>query len=394
MNNDRPADRAAELQERAWNLQAEGKLDDAAAACQKALHLLQEDGEAESPDAANLLNDFAEIESERQNYQAALAQAERAQEIEERLGDRFAGEDAARIRARTMGLIGETCRVQGEYTRAELALQVALNIAEGEFDAASEPVAEARNNLAVLYKYCGRFEEGLWLYEQALSAVTALHGEDSLAAGVIYHNIGGILHSQRNFAAAAAPGKKAWEISQRLLGDNDPQTLADAVAYAGILDGLQKHEESEAIYRRALAVFEKIFGPEHYEVAATLHNLAAVRSARGDLDEAEQFYRRALAIKEKLLGTESPDAALTRNNLGALLIQKERPAEAAALLQSAVSILQDCLAPDHAHLAMARANLSQALLAATGPRRTPTLFPASTQLDSPRNYCLADTDFR
>ena len=62
------ADRAVELQEQAWNLQAEGKLDEAATAVRKALLVLEESGEANSPDAANLLNDFAEIESERQSF--------------------------------------------------------------------------------------------------------------------------------------------------------------------------------------------------------------------------------------------------------------------------------------------------------------------------------------
>jgi tetratricopeptide (TPR) repeat protein len=102
----------------------------------------------------------------------------------------------------------------------------------------------------------------------------------------------------------------AWEISRRVLGEDDPRTQFDPVAYAGILDGLQRYDESEAIYRRALAIFEKTFGSEHYEVAGNLHNLAAVLCARGHLQEAEQLYRRSLAIKEKLLGSEKSRCGL------------------------------------------------------------------------------------
>jgi len=355
-------DRAVELQEQAWNLQAEGKLDEAATAVRKALLLLEESGEANSPDAANLLNDLAEIESERQSFQEALALAERAQSIEDQLGDVFAGEDPAQIRARTMGLIGEICRTRGDYVRAEASLKEALRIVATEFGETSEPVADARNNLSVLYKACGRFDEGLGLYKQALNSVVKLHGEDCLSSGVIYHNIGGILHSKGDFASAEQPGRRAWEISRRLLGEDDPRTLFDAVAYAAILDGLQRYDESEAIYRRALAIFEQTFGPEHYEVASNLHNLAAVLCARGDLDQAEKLYWRALAIKEKLLGADSPDAALTLNNLGALLTRAGRPEEAGCLLQRGVTILQDRVAPDHPHLVRARANLQGALL--------------------------------
>jgi len=350
-------DHVVELQEQAWSLQAEGKLDEAATAVSNALRFLEEAGEANSPDAANLLNDFAEIESERQSFQAALALAERAHSIEDQFDDSFAGEDAAQIRARTMGLIGEICRMLGDLVRAEVSLKEALRIVSTEFGEGSEQAANARNNLAVLYKACGRFDEGLRLYQQAL-AVVEQNGGDSLASSVIYHNIGGILHAKGDFAAAEPPGQRAWEISRRLLGEDDPRTLFDAVAYAAILDGLQRYDESEAIYRRALAIFEHTFGPEHYEVASNLHNLAAVLCARGDLDQAEKLYRRALAIKEKLLGEDSPDAALTLNNLGALLKLAGRPDEAAGVLARSVAILEHRLAPDHPHLALARANLA------------------------------------
>jgi tetratricopeptide (TPR) repeat protein len=357
---------AVELQDQAWNLQSEGKLDKAASVLRKALLVLEESGEANSPDVANLLNDLAEIESERQSFQDALVLAERAHSIEDQLGDSFSGEDAAQIRARTMGLIGEICRTLGDFVRAEVSLKEALRIVAAEFGEASEEVANARNNLAVLYKACGRFDEGLHLYQKALETVVKLNDEDCLACSVIYHNVGGILHAKGDFTGAEPPGRKAWEISRRLLGERAPQTLFDAVAYAAILDGLQRYDESEAIYRGALLTFEQIFGPEHYEVASNLHNLAAVLCARGDLDDAEKLYRRALTIKEKLLGAESPDAALTRNNLGALLNRKGRPKEAAVLLQSAVEILQDRLAPDHPHLALARANLESALISLRG----------------------------
>jgi len=368
-------DRAVQLQEHAWSLQAEGKLDEAATAVRSALQILEESGEENSPDAANLLNDLAEIENQRQSFHDALSLAQRAQSVEDKLGDRFAGEDAAQIRARTMGLIGEICRTLGDYARAEVSLKEALRIVAIEFGEAAEEVADARNNLAVLYKACGRFDEGLALYRLALDSVVKLRGEDCQSCSVIYHNIGGILHAKGDFTAAEPPGKKAWAISRRLLGEDDPRTLFDAVAYAAILDGLQRYDESEAIYRRALAIFEQTFGSEHYEVASNLHNLAAVLCARGDLAQAEQLYRRALAIKEKLLGADSTDAALTLNNLGALLNLARRPEEAAGLLEHAVTVLQHRIAADHPHLVLARANLARANLARANTARANTERP-------------------
>jgi tetratricopeptide (TPR) repeat protein len=75
-------DRALELQARAWTLQAEGNLEDAFAACHEALLLTEQCEGSDSADVANLLNDLAEIECDRQKFQAALTYSERALAIE------------------------------------------------------------------------------------------------------------------------------------------------------------------------------------------------------------------------------------------------------------------------------------------------------------------------
>jgi tetratricopeptide (TPR) repeat protein len=344
------------LQEQAWSLQAEGRLDEARIACREALRRMEEADGPESADVANLLGDLAEIENERQEFETALALAGRAEVVLDSLWGRLDGETATRLRIRIQGLLGSIRRTLGDYEAAETGLLGALTEAMAGFGAASAEAVEARINLGILYKHWGRFEEGLQLYRDA----QAYTGEDTLERAAIYHNIGGILHAQGDLKGAEEPARKAWEISRKLLGEDDPRTALDAAACAVILDGLGKSDESESIYRRALLIFEKRFGPQHYEVAANLHNLAALLDTRGNPDEAEQLYRRALAIKEMLTGTESPDAALTRHNLGNLLRRAGRPADAVPLLESAVATLEKRLTPGHPHLILARENLRKA----------------------------------
>jgi len=263
--------RAVELQEQAWELQSKGRLEDARAACQEALRLIGLSERGDSPDAANLLNDLSDIELERHNLRGALALAERARSITDRLGDRFEGETAARIRGRTLELLGTAQRTLGDYSVAEADLRQALAIATSEFGGSSPEVAAAKNNLGVLFKYWGRFDEGLDLYYQAQRLIP----EGSLECARIYHNIGGILHAAGKFAAAEEPAKKAWLLSCVLLGKDDRQTILDAVAYAAVLDGLERYEESEPIYTSALICFEERYGAEHDEIAVILNNLAA-----------------------------------------------------------------------------------------------------------------------
>jgi tetratricopeptide (TPR) repeat protein len=160
-------------------------------------------------------------EQERQNFAEALALAKRAQSVEAALGEHFAGEQAAIIRARSLAIAGTIRRIQGDYAHAEDDLKSVLAISVAGFGEASEEAAEARNNLAVLYKYWGRFDEGLELYKEALAPIIATQGEISLAAATVCHNIGGILHAHGDFAAAEGPARRAWEISRRLLGEDE-----------------------------------------------------------------------------------------------------------------------------------------------------------------------------
>jgi tetratricopeptide (TPR) repeat protein len=354
-------ERTTELQEQAWALQADGKLSDALAACSEAVDLVKQSEGSESPDLANLLNDLADIQFEQQDYSAALASAELARDIELRMPNSWTGETLATIRLKTQLSLGEIRRTLGDYQRSEADLREAMSIATSEFGATSEASAVARNQLGILYKYFGRFKEGLQLYQEALKVLVETHGEQSAQVGTIYHNLGGILFAKGDLHAAESYAFKSWAISRTLWGGNDVRTMADAVAYAAILDGLQRHAESEAIYRQALEIYEAAFGPEHYEVAATLHNLAATISVSDRAEEAETHYRRALAIKKKILGDENPDVALTTNNLARLLADIGRPAEAVPLLVTAVAVLEKSLLRGHPQCASAQRNLKAAL---------------------------------
>jgi tetratricopeptide (TPR) repeat protein len=119
------------------------------------------------------------------------------------------------------------------------------------------------------------------------------------------------------------------------------------VAWAGLLDGLGRHAESEPIYRRALLAWEHLGVPE--EVAVCCNNLGALCAAQRRWPEAEAWYRRAVAIKRERLGPQHPDLALTLHNLAVLLKQMGRWAQARACITEALAICEERLAANHPH---------------------------------------------
>jgi tetratricopeptide (TPR) repeat protein len=349
---------AVELQARAWQLQAEGRLEQAFEIAEAALRCIEGADGADSPDAANLLNDLADIARQRQDFDSALGFARRARIIEYSLGTAFSGDTAAAIVGATLALLGDLYRVRGDYRRAERKHLEGLELAEATFGADSEASAVAHNYLAVLYKYAGRFREARELYKHTLGVMTRAFGPRSLQVSVVLHNIGGVSHAEGEHAAAEAPARQAWEISRELLGEEDEHAQLDATAYAAVLDGLGRYAESEPIYRRVHAAMGARYGGCHLEVAAVEHNLAAVLHECGRLDEAEALYRSALHTKMRLLDARSPDLALTLNNLGRLLRLRGRLGEAKVLAVRAAEILERSLPADHPSLIAARRNLS------------------------------------
>src|SRR5262249_33562808 len=155
----------------------------------------------------------------------------------------------------------------------------------------------------------GRFDAAERRYRAALAIMRHIEKDYGLL-GNIYHNLGGLEHARGRYARGEKWARRAVELS-RPLGEEHPRYLADVCALGGILDGQRKFDESEPIYRRAIAAYLKQFGPTHYEVAVNLNNLAAVRAARGDAAEARALYRRCLAVKQRLFGDRHPELAVT-----------------------------------------------------------------------------------
>ena len=307
---------------------------------------------------ARVLLVAASLAEQRGNYAGALNAAQQALEMLEARSTDAMTREADDLLLQAWGLAGSLQRQLAQYNEAEALLQRALDFTLEKYGEAADETSLARNQLAVLHKYTGEFEKGESLYRLALKHVLKNHGEMHALAAMLYHNLGGLFHARGDFAGGEPFGLRAWEIDRALLGEDDLVTLADAAAYAGLLDGLKRFDESEPIYERVLSAYEQHAGIDPYEIAVNLNNLANVRFARGDFQGAEQGLRQALAIKEKSLGPDHPDCALTENNLGVVLRSLGRSQEAGKLFARALAIFEARLGPHHPRTVMVRGNLT------------------------------------
>jgi tetratricopeptide (TPR) repeat protein len=354
-------ERAIELHSQAGELESRGELTAAEAACREALTIFEREEGPDSALTAQVLLTLAGILERQGRFQEAALSADRTARILESLLPRLEGDYGKLILVHALGLHGTALRQMGEYDAAEKPLKRAVDLAE-ELPSYPDELVGALNNLGVLCKFAGWFERGEAFYTRALGLAVDAFGEKHEICATLLHNIGGLEHARGEFQEAEEPLRTAWQIRRELLGEDHPDTLGDSVAYAAVLDGLERYDESLPIYQRALQLYESKFGPDHYEVAATLHNLAVVEQARGNVEQALEYCERSLSLKQRILGSQHPETALSGMSLGAMLLASGDPDGARHYLTQALMVFRSTLAADHPHIEFCRELLGAASL--------------------------------
>jgi tetratricopeptide (TPR) repeat protein len=218
--------------------------------------------------------------------------------------------------------------------------------------------------VGVACKFAGRYEEAAAAYARALPVAEALVESDPQLLATLLHNLGGLAHSRGDDASAELLARRGLTLRESCCGPEDAAVAADAAALAAILEGLERFEAAEALYRRALAIWEA--EGDDYEMGMTLNGLAAVIRFSGRALEAEPLFRRALRLLEDDRGAGHPDTATVRNNLAMLLNATGRADVALSLLETALGDLEAMVGTEHPATRDVRANRDRIAAALTG----------------------------
>ncbi len=253
---------------------------------------------------------------------------------------------------------GDALRRRGDLANAEALLRRAVRVAESQGSDldAERSLPNALNALGLLCKDVARHDEARDLYARALAILerSPAPREDDVAT--LYHNLAGIEHARRDFVAAEPLARRGLAL-RRILGDDDA-VAADSVALAAILDGQEKFDEAETLYREGVAILERSPERNAGEIAVALNNLGAQYLARGRLTEALSLLTRAERLKRSFLHEHHPDIAVTLNNLAEARRRQGELVAAEALYRQAIRIFEEALGADHPKTADCRRNLS------------------------------------
>jgi tetratricopeptide (TPR) repeat protein len=256
--------------------------------------------------------------------------------------------------------LGEQYRREGAAAKAEPYLRDALAVAEADFPHDGTKLAAALNALGILCKDLAKYDEARDLYERGLTLAEQAGSPDNRAIATLYHNLGGIEHARRNFAAGEPFARKGLAIRRQFAdGDDDNALAADMVALAAILDGQAKFDEAEELYLDALRMLDRDPDANSGEIAVALNDLGAHYAQRDQIERAGDLLARAAKLKAQTLGPRHPDVGVTLNNLAMVHKRRGDYARATVLYQDAVGIFDESLGPEHPKAVACRRNLAR-----------------------------------
>ena len=222
-------------------------------------------------------------------------------------------------------------------------------------------LAVSYNNLANLYGTTQRFHESEAMYKSALAIYERLakenpqSNEPDLAdsynnLAVLYYNLALLYYNIQHYNESEAMYKSALAIRERLAKEipqiYEPDLATSYNNLANLYSDTQRFEESESMHKSAIAIRERLAkaNPQAYEpdLADSYNNLANLYNVTHRFQESEAMYKSAIAIRERLAKANpqayEPDLADLYNNLAVLYSDTQQFQESESMHKSALAI--------------------------------------------------------
>ena len=132
------------------------------------------------------------------------------------------------------------------------------------------------------------------------------------------------LYDEDKYDEALPTFRRVLEERERVLGEENRDTLITGHLLAFILHGLQKFDEALPTCRRVLEARKRVLGEDHRETLETGNLLAVILHGLQKDDEALPTCRRVLETRKRVLGEDHHDTLDTGDLLARIQLKKIR----------------------------------------------------------------------
>lgn len=257
----------------------------------------------------------------------------------------------ANARLRWTIVYGNISSNQGEYERAQAALEQALAQASELWGGDDLRTLNVLNDLAMALQNAEQLPLALGYLRRVEALSEAAWGSDSSGLAIVLGNIGTTLQRMQRADEAVALHQRAVHIFERNLTAPSLHVGTEVNNLASALEAAGSAEQALPHYERALAVLTDVLGPDNQRVGIVLHNMGRALITTGDLPAAAMQLERSQQILAGSLPPEHPRLQVWRITWADLLLQQGDTAAATEILETAVPAVAEAFG---AHSAVAQ----------------------------------------
>ncbi|KAE8396415.1 hypothetical protein BDV23DRAFT_192206 [Aspergillus alliaceus] len=244
--------------------------------------------------------------------------------------------------------------LKGQFGEALRAYKQALMRQESALGPEHPLTLSTLNDFGTFFCLQEKLDKAQSLYQRAFAIRISAFGPDHFSTLALFNNLGNVFSRTGNLKDAEAFYKQALKGRESLLGAKHPYTLATVNNLGNLYLHQGLTDRAEGLYRRALQGRQNILGNQHLLTLArykdaedmykmslcgpTINNLGNLYCDLQRWEEAERMYERALSGRNLLLGPAHPSTLATFNNLKNLLLYQGRIEELGMLFRQPLLI--------------------------------------------------------
>lgn len=211
------------------------------------------------------------------------------------------------------------------------------------------------NNLGLLHKRRGLYDDAINYYSEALDLEAKLKGDTTKRYASILDNMGNLYENMGRYDKAEPLFKKSLHLFKQL---DDREDLFKVINnYANLYKSMGNYEEAITYFTEANEIAKQYYGEAHYYYAQNLDNLAMTYSDLKDYNQADKFSKEALKVYKASLGENSIDYAIALNNAATLLPITKKEDKAVEYYSEALKVLETVYGKEHYNYALTLSNL-------------------------------------
>ncbi|MEE4197608.1 MAG: CHAT domain-containing tetratricopeptide repeat protein [Bacteroidales bacterium] len=259
--------------------------------------------------------------------------------------------------ALTTSNLGLVYHTTGRYSKAEEYTLKALLLRRDRLkDDAG--FGASLNNLAVLYKDMGKYNEAETLFKKANNWIKKANGTNSNPYAIVLNNEAMLFQTIGRYEQAERLLNEAIAIAGNHLKEKSPNYIRLYVNLAILYQLMGELDRAEQIYLQALELQEKRIGHQHPDYASLLRNLAALYQQKENFDKVENYLTRARDIYKRKFGSQNAIYAKTTYELGAFYQSTQNLEKAEILLLESITTQEEILNEHHPDYTLTLENLA------------------------------------